>query len=114
MFVDGSMADHIRTALYQAKYEAKILERPLVEPQAVYSIAGKACETGDILIHECALSQPQIDEHLVVFTTGAYHYSMASNYNRLLKPAVIFVSEKEARVIVKAQTIDDLLGLDVV
>lgn len=114
VFVDGSMADHIRTALYQAKYEAKILERPLDNPQAMYSIAGKACETGDILIHECALPQPQIDEHLVVFTTGAYHYSMASNYNRLLKPAVIFVSEKEARVIVKAQTFDDLLGLDVV
>jgi diaminopimelate decarboxylase len=112
-FVDGSMADHIRTALYQAKYEAKILERPLDPANQVFAIAGKACETGDILIHECALPLPNVGEHLVVFTTGAYHYSMASNYNRLLKPAVIFVNEHDARVVVKAQTIDDLLAQDV-
>lgn len=113
VFVDGSMADHMRTALYQAKYEAKILERPLAAIEQTYAIAGKACETGDILIHECPLPQPHVGEHLVVFTTGAYHYSMASNYNRLLKPAVIFVSEHDARVVVKAQTIDDLLAQDV-
>lgn len=113
VFVDGSMADHMRTALYQAKYEAKLLERPLDDPTHIYSVAGKACETGDILIHECPLPSPQVNEHLVVFTTGAYHYSMASNYNRLLKPAVIFVRDDDYRVVVKAQTIDDLLAQDV-
>jgi diaminopimelate decarboxylase len=113
VFVDGSMADHMRTALYQAKYEAKILERPLAKIEHIYAVAGKACETGDILIHECPLPQPHVGEHLVVFTTGAYHYSMASNYNRLLKPAVIFVSENDSRVVVKAQTIEDLLAQDV-
>jgi diaminopimelate decarboxylase len=114
VFVDGSMADHIRTALYQAKYEARILERPLDPQDRVYSVAGKACETGDILIHESSLPTPNSGEHLVVFTTGAYHYSMASNYNRLLKPAVVFVNEHEARLIVKAQTLDDLLSSDIV
>jgi len=113
VFVDGSMADHIRTALYQAKYEARILERPLDPHDRIYSVAGKACETGDILIHESSLPTPNIGEHLVVFTTGAYHYSMASNYNRLLKPAVVFVNEDDARVVVKAQTLDDLLSSDV-
>lgn len=113
VFIDGSMADHIRTALYQAKYEARILERPLDIHDLVYSIAGKACETGDILIHECSLPTPNIGEHLVVFTTGAYHYSMSSNYNRLLKPAVIFVTEHDAKVVVKAQTLEELLSSDV-
>jgi len=97
----------------KTKYEARLLERPLDNHDLIYSIAGKACETGDILIHECSLPTPNIGEHLVVFTTGAYHYSMASNYNRLLKPAVIFVNEQDARVVVKSQTLEDLLSSDV-
>ena len=109
VMVDGSMADHLRTALYQAEYTAVAADR-LQEPHdQIVTIAGKACESGDILIHHAKLPRMQTGDLIAVKTTGAYHYSMASNYNRLLKPAVVLVHDDQARIIVKRETIADLL-----
>ncbi len=112
-FVDGSMADHMRTALYQAKYEAAIANRVIGEEKEIYTIAGKACESGDMIIHDIKLPIIAKGDLLAVFTTGAYHYSMASNYNRLQKPAVVFVKGNESRVVVKRETLEDLIRNDV-
>ncbi len=112
-FVDGSMADHMRTALYKAKYEAVIANRVEGENSKVYTIAGKACESGDVIIHDITLPEVKKQDLLAVFTTGAYHYSMASNYNRLLKPTVVFVNKDYARVVVKRETLDDLVRNDI-
>jgi diaminopimelate decarboxylase len=112
VFVDGSMADHIRTALYQAKYEAALVDR-MDEPKSkVLTIAGKACESGDILIHDLKLPEPKVHDYICVFTTGAYHYSMSSNYNRLTRPAVIFVNQSELRVVNERESYEDLLAKD--
>lgn len=112
VFVDGSMADHIRTALYQAKYEAALVDRMDETADHPYTLAGRACESGDILIHDCVLPEVKVDDILCVFSTGAYHYSMSSNYNRLLKPAVIFVNEEAIRLVNKRETYEDLLTQD--
>jgi diaminopimelate decarboxylase len=112
VMVDGSMADHLRTALYQAEYTALAAEK-LNEPhdQRV-TLAGKACESGDILIHAADLPPMAEGDVIAVKSTGAYHYSMASNYNRLLKPAVVLVNGDQARIMVKRETIADLLRND--
>ena len=112
-FVDGSMADHMRTALYQAKYEAAIANRVIGDKKEIYTIAGKACESGDMIIHDIKLPIIHKGDLLAVFTTGAYHYSMASNYNRLQKPAVVFVKGNESRIVVKRETLEDLIRNDV-
>jgi len=112
LFVDGSMADHIRTALYQARYEAALIDR-MDEPNSIhYTIAGRACESGDIIIHDCELPEVKLNDYLAVFTTGAYHYSMSSNYNRLLKPAVLFINKDNVRVVNKRETYEDLVRQD--
>ncbi len=112
VFVDGSMADHIRTALYQARYEAALIDR-MDEPNSIhYTIAGRACESGDIIIHDCELPEVKLNDYLAVFTTGAYHYSMSSNYNRLLKPAVLFINKDNVRVVNKRETYEDLVRQD--
>jgi diaminopimelate decarboxylase len=113
IFVDGSMADHMRTALYQAKYEAVIANRVIGKTHQTYTIAGKACESGDMIIHDIQLPKVVKKDIMAVFTTGAYHYSMASNYNRLLKPAVIFVNHDKVKVVVKRETLEDLIRNDV-
>lgn len=112
VMVDGSMADHLRTALYQAEYTAVAADRLLEPHDQIVTIAGKACESGDILIHQAKLPRMQPGDLIAVKTTGAYHYSMASNYNRLLKPAVVLVHDDQARIIVKRETIADLLRND--
>ncbi|MFA6801015.1 MAG: diaminopimelate decarboxylase [Acholeplasmataceae bacterium] len=112
VFVDGSMADHIRTALYQAKYEAVLANRVCDNLDKTYTIAGKACESGDMIIHDIMLPEVKIGDLLTVFTTGAYHYSMASNYNRLQKPAVVFVNGDHSRLVVKRETLEDLIRND--
>ena len=112
VFVDGSMADHIRTALYQAKYETALVDRMDETADHHYTLAGRACESGDILINDCVLPEVKINDVLCVFSTGAYHYSMSSNYNRLLKPAVIFVNKDVIRLVNKRETYADLLTQD--
>lgn len=110
--VDGGMSDNIRPALYQAKYEAVLASRPLAEPQETVSIAGKCCESGDMLIWDLPLPEADKEEILAVFCTGAYGYSMANNYNRIPRPAVIFVENGRATLVVKRETYEDLLQYD--
>lgn len=111
--VDGGMSDNIRPALYQAKYEAVLANRPLAEAEETVSIAGKCCESGDMLIWDLPLPIVDQDDILAVFCTGAYGYSMANNYNRLPRPAVVFVENGEARLVVKRESYEDLIRLDV-
>ncbi len=111
--VDGGMTDNIRSALYQAKYEAVVANKADYEKKEVVSIAGKNCESGDILIHDIALPVIEPGDILAVFSTGAYHYSMSSNYNQLPKPAVVFTYQGKDRLVVRRQTFEDLIYYDV-
>lgn len=110
--VDGGMADNIRPALYEAKYEAIIANKATLKPSETYSIAGKACESGDMLIWDLPLPHAEPGDILAVFSTGAYGFSMASNYNRLVKPAVVFVENGKDQLVVKRETVDDLIKND--
>lgn len=112
VFVDGSMADHLRTALYGAAYQAVLASRMEEAPEGTYTVTGKACESGDILVRDAKLPVPRRGDLLAVLCTGAYHYSMASNYNRLPKPAVVFVREGRSRLVVRRETYDDLIRND--
>ena len=114
LFTDGSMADHIRTALYQATYDAVIANDMKRQAEHHYTVTGKACESGDIIIKDIELPTPFEGDLLAVLSTGASHYSMSSNYNRLLKPAVVFVQNGQSRLVVKRETYDDLLRNDCV
>jgi diaminopimelate decarboxylase len=111
--VDGGMSDNIRPALYQAKYEAVLANKPLATVQETVSIAGKCCESGDMLIWDLPLPETGQEDILAVFCTGAYGYSMANNYNRLPRPAVVFVENGEARLVVKRESYEDLVRLDI-
>lgn len=111
--VDGGMTDNIRAALYQAKYDAIIANKAGLEPTETVAIAGKNCESGDILIQSIDLPNPTAGDILAVFSTGAYHYSMSSNYNQLPKPAVVFTYEGQDRLVIRRQTFDDLTYYDV-
>jgi diaminopimelate decarboxylase len=110
--VDGGMTDNIRPALYQAKYEAVLANKPLEKPTEVVSIAGKCCESGDMLIWDLPLPEADHKDILAVFCTGAYGYSMANNYNRIPRPPVVFVENGVATLVVKRETYEDLVRLD--
>lgn len=110
--VDGGMSDNIRPALYQAKYEAVLAHKPLAPKDETVSIAGKCCESGDMLIWDLPLPETVHDDVLAVFCTGAYGYSMANNYNRLPRPAVVFVENEKDKLVVKRETFEDLVRLD--
>ena len=114
IFVDGGMADNPRTALYDACYEAAIANRINEIANERYTIAGKCCESGDIIIRDIELPEARKGDLIAVFTTGAYNYSMSSNYNRLARPAVVFASEGKSRVTVKRETLDDLIRNDII
>ena len=110
--VDGGMSDNIRPALYEAKYDAVLANRPLDTVEETVSIAGKCCESGDMLIWDLPLPKAGRGDVLAVFCTGAYGYSMANNYNRIPRPAVVFVENGEARLVVKRETYEDIVRLD--
>ncbi|MDO4553068.1 MAG: diaminopimelate decarboxylase, partial [Bacillota bacterium] len=112
VFVDGGMADNIRPALYDAKYRCCLANR-MDEPSAgSFTVAGKCCESGDILIEDAALPEPRTGDLLAVFTTGAYGYSMASNYNRLGRPPVVFAKDGRARLVLRRETYEDMGKLE--
>ncbi|MED1468111.1 diaminopimelate decarboxylase [Bacillus salipaludis] len=110
--VDGGMSDNIRPALYQAKYEAVLANKPLEKADETVSIAGKCCESGDMLIWDLPLPKQEDEDILAVFCTGAYGYSMSNNYNRLPRPAVVFVENGKSALVVKRETYEDLIRLD--
>ena len=110
--VDGGMTDNPRLALYGSKYEACIANKMHEDPTDLVSIAGKACESGDMLIWDARLAPSQPGDLLAISCTGAYNYSMASNYNRIPRPAVVFVKNGQARLVVQRETLEDLVRLD--
>ena len=111
--VDGGLSDNPRPALYEAEYSAMIANRAEQIPDVTVTVAGKHCET-DNLIMDIALASPQTGDILAVQCTGAYNYAMASNYNRFTKPAIILVHDGDAEVIVRRETLDDLTAHDVI
>lgn len=111
--VDGGMADNIRPALYGAGYTAELVARPNEGDVAPVTIAGKYCESGDILIERVALPSFERGERLAVPAAGAYCLAMASNYNQSLRPAVVFVEDGTSRLVQRRETIEDLLRRDV-
>ncbi|MBA4603615.1 diaminopimelate decarboxylase [Thermoactinomyces mirandus] len=110
--VDGGMTDNIRPALYQAKYHAVLANRAGESPHEEVAIAGKCCESGDILVRNIHLPKVNSGDLLALFSTGAYGYSMASNYNRLPRPAVVFVKNGKSRIVIKRETYEDLIQND--
>lgn len=111
--VDGGMSDNPRPALYGATYEALLANRAADDPDALFTVAGMHCETGDLLIKEARLpGSTSRGDVLAVPSTGAYSYSMASNYNRKPRPAVVMVEGGRSQVIVRRESLDDLLRLD--
>jgi diaminopimelate decarboxylase len=112
--VDGGMSDNIRTALYDAAYSASLVSRSSAAPPMLARVVGKHCEAGDILVKDEFLpADVRPGDLLAVPGTGAYCRSMASNYNHVPRPPVIAVAGGTARVIVRRETEDDLLALDV-
>ena len=112
--VDGGMADNPRPALYQAKYEAMLVNKAGQKDEEIVSVTGKCCESGDMLIWDIPLPKVETGDILAVSSTGAYNYSMSSNYNRLPRPAVVLVNDGKADIIVVRETYDDLLRNDLV
>ncbi|MFI8611842.1 diaminopimelate decarboxylase [Staphylococcus capitis] len=107
--VDGGMSDHIRTALYDPKYQALLVNRN-EEADDTVTIAGKLCESGDIIIKKAKLpSSIKRGDYLAILSTGAYHYSMASNYNQMQKPSVFFLKDGKAREVIKRQSLRQLI-----
>lgn len=110
--VDGGMGDNIRPALYEAQYETVLANNPRAELVEHVRVAGKYCESGDILSQNQALPATKPGDVLAMLDTGAYGYSMASNYNRNPRPAVVFAEKGTAQVVIKRETYDDLIHLD--
>lgn len=112
MSVDGGMTDNIRPALYQAEYTGVLANKAAEPCTQMVTVCGKCCESGDILIHDLKIADPERGDIFAVFTTGAYGYTMASNYNKNPIPAVVFVRDGKDRLVVKAQTYEDMLRND--
>lgn len=107
--VDGGMPDNPRPSLYQAKYEAVVANKINEEPTETVTIAGRCCESGDILIWDLKVPKVERGDILAVLSTGAYNYSMSSNYNRIPRPAVVMIRNGIDRLIVRRETYEDLL-----
>lgn len=107
--IDGGMADNPRPITYQAKYDAAIANKPSALKNQMVTVAGKFCESGDILLKDILLPSIDVGDTLVVFGTGAYNYAMSSNYNQTPRPAMVMVNGGKAQVIVKRETYTDLI-----
>ncbi len=111
--VDGGMSDNIRTALYDADYTVTLASRSSDAPAILSRVVGKHCESGDIVVRECYLpSDVAVGDLIAVAATGAYCYAMASNYNRVPRPAVVAVTDGSARTMLRRETDDDLMRLE--
>jgi len=111
--IDGGMCDNPRYILYGSKYTAVLANNASAEPVAPITIAGKCCESGDLIQEHVMMPQIHVGDTLAVLATGAYNYSMSSNYNRIPRPPIVAVSGNEAKIIVKRETYDDLIKNDV-
>ena len=111
--VDGGMADNPRPSMYQAKYCAEIANAKAQNNPEKVTVAGKFCESGDILIKDIELNSPKAGDILCVYGTGAYCYSMSSNYNRILKPAMVLINQGKSDIIINRQTLSQLVENDI-
>jgi diaminopimelate decarboxylase len=112
--VDGGMSDNPRPVLYGSGYEAFCVERANAERSRHIRLVGKHCESGDVLIHDAAVPHDlKVGDLLATPVTGAYGHSMGSNYNKVPRPPVVFVKGGNARLVVRRETFDDLVRLDV-
>jgi diaminopimelate decarboxylase len=111
--VDGGMSDNMRPMLYGSRYEAVIADRAGAEPDTLATVAGMHCESGDVLVRDVKLAAPAPGDVLVTPATGAYGYSMASNYNGVPRPPVVFCRDGESRLVVRRETYEDLTARDV-
>lgn len=112
--VDGGMADNPRPSLYQAIYTAQVANKPDEKPVEKVTIAGRFCESGDILLKDVMMSELEEGDILCFYDTGAYGYSMSSNYNRVLKPAAVLVNNGQSDIIINRETYEGLVSNDVV
>lgn len=110
--VDGGMCDNIRYALYQSKYTVVNACKADKEPDSIVTIAGKCCESGDLVQENASIAKAEAGDTIAVLSTGAYNYSMASNYNRIPKPAMVLVNNGKSKLIVKRESYEDLVKND--
>lgn len=111
--VDGGMADNPRYILYDAEYEFMLANKASSKKDTVVTVAGKCCESGDLLGKDVAFPEAEVGDIMAVLSTGAYNYSMSSNYNRIPRPAVVMIKDGEPRIIVKRETYEDILKNDI-
>ena len=111
--IDGGMFENPRYALYQADYTCLLANKANAPADYIATVAGKCCESGDLIQEHTPIQRPEEGDILAVLTTGAYNYSMASNYNRNPRPACVMVSQGESRIIIKGETYEDLVRNDV-
>ena len=111
--VDGGMPDNPRFALYESKYTVEIAGKMAQRKDFTATVAGRCCESGDIIAENITMPKPQRGDILAVLTTGAYNYSMASNYNRIPRPPVVMLKDGKDYLAVKRETIEDICRLDV-
>ncbi len=112
--IDGGMADNPRPSLYQAEYTVQVANKPDEKAEETVTIAGRYCESGDILVSNVKMPKLKYGDILCVFNTGSYNYSMASNYNRTQKPAMVLVNSGHSDMILKRETLDDLIRNDII
>ncbi|MBR2524904.1 diaminopimelate decarboxylase [bacterium] len=112
--VDGGMADNPRPSLYQAEYTAQVANKANKDKNEKVTIAGRYCESGDILLNEIKMPKLEAGDILCVYNTGAYNYSMSSNYNRTSKPAMVLVNSGQSDIIVNRETLEDIIRNDVI
>jgi len=112
--VDGGMTDNPRYALYQSKYQAVLANKADAPRVKNVTIAGKCCESGDLLAENIKMPETEVGDILAVLATGAYNYSMSSNYNRVPRPPIVLVKDGKSRVIVKREDFDDLIRNDII
>lgn len=111
--IDGGMGDNPRFALYGAKYTVLVANKTEEPKNYTANIVGKCCESGDIIAENVKIAKPERNDILAVLATGAYNYSMASNYNRIPRPAAVLVNDKKAKIIIKRETYEDLVKNDI-
>jgi len=110
--VDGGMTDNPRYALYHSQYDMMVANKAALPKSRVYTLAGRCCESGDLLGEHVPMQEVSVGDTVAVLATGAYNYSMSSNYNRLPKPAVVLVNNGDAKVIIKREAYDDIIRND--
>ena len=110
--VDGGMCDNPRYALYKSKYDVIVANKASKPKTEVVTIAGKCCESGDLIGEGMDIQKAESGDIIAVLATGAYNYSMSSNYNRIPKPAVVMIKNGESRVVVKRETLSDIIRND--